>query len=101
MMGRSGDGHPATVQLVRSAVMRFLLARLYRAEYEYRRAARLQAELLPAMPTGVECPRCRLRYVAKLVDGRDPWMLEACEYAATMQLLRECPDHPHTFDAVP
>ena len=87
---------------MRSGGMRFLLARLYYAADESHRAAPgVSVELLPQMPSDVECPRCRLRYVATLVDGRDPWMLAACEYAATMRLLRECPDHPHTFDAVP
>ena len=78
--------------------MRFLLARLYRAEYnDYRAGLCASHGSLSEVYEDVDCAHCGLRYFAERVDGRDPWMVVAYEYQAATRLARECPDHAHAF----
>ena len=80
--------------------MRFLLASLHRADYRRQvEAAGVPLDHAPDV-VAVRCPRCDALYVAELAPDEEPWDLEAAEWAATVRLDGECPDHPHAF-AVP
>jgi hypothetical protein len=75
--------------------MVFLLASLHRARYDA-----LVAEVgddQPLAPFTITCPRCGAVYVADLEADDEPWDIEEQEWAATMRLLVECPDHAHRF----
>ncbi len=77
--------------------MEFLHAGIYRQRYR-----ELLAELpvfgdQPPDPFTIQCPRCGDTYVAELDPYDEPWDLEEQEYAATVRLWRECPDHTTRF----
>ena len=80
--------------------VRLLLALLHRADYRRQvEAAGVPLDHAPD-PVEVRCPRCGALYVADLEPDAEPWDLEALEWAATVRLEAECPDHAHAF-AVP
>ena len=47
-------------------------------------------------PTG-DCPRCGWTYLADTEEDLDVGGADDYEYAATVRLERECPDHAHAF----
>jgi hypothetical protein len=76
--------------------MRFLHARLYRAELQSLVSAGSagHAEPVEQLVTAL-CPRCTAAYFATYL-GERPAGQEA-RRRARLTLDRECPDHPHTF----
>jgi hypothetical protein len=77
--------------------MRFLLAAVHRAAYRRQvEAAGVPLDHAPDL-VDVRCPRCGDLYVADLEPDDEPSDLEALEWAATLKLEAECPDHPHAF----
>ena len=80
--------------------VRFLLGSLHRADYRRQvEAAGIPLDHAPDV-VDVRCPRCDALCVADPAHDAEPWDLEAQEWAATVRLDGECPDHAHAF-AVP
>jgi hypothetical protein len=77
--------------------MEFLHVGIYRQRYR-----ELLAEVpvfgnQPPDPFVIQCPRCGDTYLADLGPYDEPFDLEEQEWAATVRLARECPDHSHRF----